>query len=65
MSQKPFKDSNGINSISVVVNTETISQEALNVSEAVVSCPPNTIKTSGTNPSEVNPFITVRPRKRD
>ena len=30
-SQKPIKDSNGVNSISVAVNTETISQETLNV----------------------------------
>ena len=40
--QKPIKDSNGVNSISVAVNTETISQETLNVSEVVVSTLPNT-----------------------
>ena len=43
-SQKPIKDSNGVNSVSVAVNTDTISQETLNVSEAVVSNPPNTVK---------------------
>ena len=43
-SQKPIKDPNGVNSVSVAVNTDTISQETLNVSEAVVSNPPNTIK---------------------
>ena len=41
-SQNPIKDSNGVNSISVAVNTETISQETLNVSEVVVSTLPNT-----------------------
>ena len=64
-SQKPIKDSNGVNSISVAVNTETISQETLNVSEVVVSTPPNTVKANKTNPSKVNSFITVRPRKGD
>ena len=64
-SQKPIKDSNSVNSISVAVNTETISQETLNVSEAVVSTPPNTVKENKTNPSKVNPFIAVRPRKGD
>ena len=58
-SQKPIKDSNGINSISIAVNIET------NVSEALVSPPRNTIKASKTNPGEVNPFNTVRPRKGD
>ena len=43
-SQKPIKDPNGVNSVSVAVNTDTISQETLNVSEAVVSNPPNTVK---------------------
>ena len=56
-SQKPIKDSNGVNSISVAVNTETISQETLTVSEVVVSTPPNTVKTNKTNPSKVNSFI--------
>ena len=37
--QKPIKDSNGVNSISVPVNTETISQ-TLNVPEVVVFTPP-------------------------
>ena len=37
--QKPIKDSNGVNSISVPVNTESISQ-TLNVPEVVVSTPP-------------------------
>ena len=64
-SQKPIKDSNGVNSISVAVNTETISQKTLNVSEVVVSTPPNTVKANNTNPSKVNSFITVRPRKGD
>ena len=41
-SQKPIKDSNGVNSISVAVNIETISQETLNVSEVVVPTLPNT-----------------------
>ena len=63
MSQKPFKDSNGINSISVAVNTETISQEALNVLEAFVSRSPNTVKASKTNPNELNLFITVTQKK--
>ena len=63
--QKPIKDSNGVNSISVAVNTETISQETLNVSEVVVSTPSNTVKANKTNPSKVNSFITVRPRKGD
>ena len=43
-SQKLIKDPNGVNSVSVAVNTDTISQETLNVSEAVVSNPPNTVK---------------------
>ena len=43
-SQKPIKDPNGVNSVSVAVNTDTISQETLNVSEAVASTPPNTVK---------------------
>ena len=43
-SQKPIKDPNGVNSVSFAVNTDTISQETLNVSEAVVSNPPNTVK---------------------
>ena len=64
-SQKPIKDSNSVNSISVAVNTETISQETFNVSEVVVSSPPNTVKANKTNPSKVNSFITVRPRKGD
>ena len=64
-SQKPIKDSNGANSISVAVNTETLSQETLNLSEAVVSSPPNLVNTNKTNPSKVNPFITVRPTKGD
>ena len=34
----------------------------MNVSEAVVSTPRNTIKANKTNPSTVNPFATVRPR---
>ena len=64
-SQKPIKDSNGVSSISVAVNTETISQETLNISEAVVSTAPNTVKAITTNSSKVNLFITVRPRERD
>ena len=59
-SQKPIKNSNGINSISVAVNTETISQETLNVIEAVVSIPPDTVKANKTNLNNVNPFIAVR-----
>ena len=43
-SQKPIKDPNGVNSVSVAVNTDTISQETLNVSEAVASNRPNTVK---------------------
>ena len=65
MSQKPIKDLNGINSSSIAVNTETISQKALNVLEAFVSRPPNTMKANKTNPSELNPFTTVRRRKGD
>ena len=61
-SQKPIKDSNGVSSISLTVNTETISQETLNISEAVVSTAPNTVKAITTNSSKVNLFITVRPR---
>ena len=64
-SQNPIKDSNGVNSISVAVNTETISQETLNLSEAVVSSPPNTVKANKANPSKANPFIAVRPRNWD
>ena len=64
-SQKPIKNSNGVNSISVTVNTETILQETLNVSAVVVSTPPNKVKANKTNPSNVNSFITVRPRKGD
>ena len=37
----------------------------MNVSEVVVSTPPNTIKANKTNPSKVNSFITMRPRKGD
>ena len=59
-SQKHIKNSNGINSISVAVNTETISQETLNVIEAVVSIPPDTVKANKTNLNNVNPFIAVR-----
>ena len=62
-SKKSVKDSNGVNSISVAVNTETISQETLNVLEAGVSTPPNTIKANKANPGKANPFIAVRPRK--
>ena len=51
------------NSVSVAVNTETISQETLNVSEVVLSTPLNTVKANKTNPSKVNSFITARPRK--
>ena len=65
MSQKPIKDSNGVNSISDAVNTETLSQETLNLSEAVVSSPPNLVNANKTNTNKVNPFIAVRPRKRD
>ena len=63
--QKPIKDSNGVNSISAAVNTETLSQESLNLSEAVVSSPPNLVNADKTVPSKVNPFIAVRPRKGD
>ena len=64
-SQKPIKDSNGVNSISVAVNTKTLSQETLNFSEAVVSSPPNLVNANKANPSKVNRFIAVRPRKGD
>ena len=64
-SQRFIKDSNGVNSIPVAVNTQTISQETLNLSEAIVSTPPNTVKANKTNLSKVNPFIAVRPRKVD
>ena len=37
----------------------------MNVSEVVVSTPPNTVKANKTDPSKVNSFITVRPRKGD
>ena len=65
ISQKPIKDSSSVNSISVAVNTETLSQETLNLSEAVLSSPPNLINVNRTNPSKVNPFITVRLREGD
>ena len=64
-SQKPIKGSKGVNSISVVVNTETLSEETLNLSETVTSSPPHLVKTDQKNPSKVNPFIIVRPRKGD
>ena len=64
-SQKLIKDSNGVNSISVAANTGTISKETLNISEVVVSTPPNTVKANKTNPRKINYFITVRPRKGD
>ena len=62
-SQKSIKDSNGVSGISVAVNTEIISQETLNISEAVVSTAPNTVKAIKTNSSKVNLFITGRPRE--
>ena len=37
----------------------------MNLSEAVASSPPNLIKANKANPSKVNPFITVIPRKGD
>ena len=37
----------------------------MNLSEAVASSPPNLVKANKANPSKVNPFITVRPRKGD
>ena len=48
------------NSISVAVNTETLSEETLNLSEPVTSSPPNQVKANKTNPSKVNPLIPVR-----
>ena len=65
ISQKPIKDSSSVNSISVAVNTETLSQETLNLSEAAVSSPPKLVNANKANPSMVNLFITVRPRKGD
>ena len=62
-SQKPIKGSKGVNSISVAVNTETLSEETLNLLEAVASSPLNLIKAINRNSSKVIPFITVRPRK--
>ena len=38
---------------SVAVNNEIISQKAVNVSEVLVSPPPNTIKASKANPNEI------------
>ena len=64
-SQKPIKDSNGVNSISVTLNTETFSQETLNLSTAVIFSPPNLVNANKANPIKVNPFIAVRPRKGD
>ena len=64
-SKNLLKISNGVNSIFVAVNTEILSQETLNLSEAVVSSPPNLVNANKTNPSKVNPFIAVRPRKGD
>ena len=64
-SQKTVKDSNGVNNTSVAVNTETLSQETLNLSKAVLFSPPNLVNANKTNPSKVNPFIAVRPRKGD
>ena len=43
----------------------TLSLETLNVSEAVVSSPPNLVNAKKANPRKVNPFIAVRPRKGD
>ena len=65
ISQKPIKDSSSVNSISVAVNTESLSQETLNLSEAVLSSPPNLINVNRTNASKVNPFIAVRLREGD
>ena len=64
-SQKPIKGSKDVNSNSVAVNTETLSEETLNLSEAVAFSPPNLVKAINKNPSKVIPFITVRPRKGD
>ena len=64
-SQNHIKDSYRVNSISVAVNAETISQETLNLSEAVASSSSNTVKANKTNPSKVSPFIAVRPRKNN
>ena len=64
-SLKRIKDSNGVNSISVPINPETISQKTLNLSGSVISTPPNTLKANKTNPNKVNPFIAVRPRRGD
>ena len=44
-SQKPIKGSKGVNSISVVVNTEILSEETLNLAETVASSPPHLVKT--------------------
>lgn len=62
-SQKLIKDSNGINSIFVAVNTETTLQETFNVAEALSSPPPNTIRINKTNPNEVNVFFAARSAK--
>ena len=37
----------------------------MNLSETVVSSPPNLVHTNKANPSKVNPSIAVRPRKGD
>ena len=63
-SQKPIKDSNGVNSISVAINTEILSQETLNSSEVVISSR-KLVNANKANPSKVNSFISVRPRKGD
>lgn len=63
-SQKLIKDSNGINSIFLAVNTETTLQKTFNVAEALASPPPNTIRINKTNPNEVNVFYRSEIGKR-
>ena len=52
-SQKPIEDSNGVNSVSVAVNTETLSQETLNLPEAVIFSPPNLVSANKVNTNKV------------
>ena len=63
-SQKLIKDSNGINSIFLAVNTETTLQETFNIAEALASPSPNTIRINKTNPNEVNVFYRSEIGKR-
>ena len=57
-SQKPNKGLNGVNNISVAVNTGNLLEKTLSLSEPVAFPPLNLVKSNKTNPSKVDPFIT-------